>query len=125
MVVATDPGEFQGQLILLGEAPPELGLKGREQSFLAVVRGDSVYRGLFQEAFPGEQDAYTLQNITKAIAAFERSIVSMRSAYDRYRWGGDSTAISDAAKRGEGRRQRGVKRFGLRGKQSDQYAMGC
>ena len=25
----------------------------------------------------------------------------MRSPYDRYRWGGDSSAISDSAKRGE------------------------
>lgn len=43
----------------------------------------------------------TLQNAVKAIAVFERSIVSMRSPYDRYRWGGEPTAISDAAKRGE------------------------
>jgi cytochrome c peroxidase len=43
----------------------------------------------------------SLQNVTKAIAAFERTIISMRSPYDRYRWGGESSAISDSAKRGE------------------------
>jgi len=37
----------------------------------------------------------------KAIAAFERTIVSVRSAYDRYRSGHDENAISDAAKRGD------------------------
>src|SRR6202023_3908661 len=56
---------------------------------------------LFPQAFGQTGDVYTLTNVTKAIAAFERTIVSMRSPYDRYRWGGDSSAISDAAKRGE------------------------
>jgi cytochrome c peroxidase len=39
--------------------------------------------------------------VTRAIAAFERSIISMRSPYDRYRWYGEMSALSDAAKRGE------------------------
>ena len=37
----------------------------------------------------------------KALAAFERSIVSARSPYDRYHFDRDDSAISDAAKRGE------------------------
>jgi cytochrome c peroxidase len=41
-----------------------------------------------------------MDNVTKALAAFERSIVSMRSPYDRYK-GGDANAISESAKRGE------------------------
>ena len=86
---------------MLGEDPIELGLKGHEQEFLATLRRDPVYQRLFPAAFPGESDAFSLSNVTKAIAAFERTIVSMRSPYDRYRWGGDSSAISDAAKRGE------------------------
>jgi cytochrome c peroxidase len=85
---------------MLGEEPVELGLKGHEQEFLATIRRDSVYRRLFMQAFPGDNQV-TLQNVTKAVAAFERSIVSMRSPYDRYRWAGDATAISDTAKRGE------------------------
>jgi cytochrome c peroxidase len=44
---------------------------------------------------------YTVQHVTRAIASFERSIVSVRSPYDRYRWGGDIAAISDSAKRAE------------------------
>ncbi len=36
-----------------------------------------------------------------AIAAFERSIISMRSPYDRYRWGSYAAAISESAKREE------------------------
>jgi cytochrome c peroxidase len=93
--------EEQALLPMLGTEPIELGLKGHEQELLAALRRDPVYVTRFPAAFPGEGDAYTLSNVTKAIAAFERSIVSMRSPYDRYRWGGDSSAISDAAKRGE------------------------
>jgi cytochrome c peroxidase len=86
---------------MLGLDPIELGLKGNEQSFIKAVRRDPVYQRLFPQAFPEQGDVYTLQNIIKAIAAFERTIISMRSPYDRYRWGADLSAISDSAKRGE------------------------
>ena len=86
---------------MLGEEPIELGLKGHEQEFLSAVARNPRYRQLFPQAFPEERDIFTLKNVTKAIAAFERTIISMRSPYDRYRWGGDSSAISDSAKRGE------------------------
>jgi cytochrome c peroxidase len=93
--------EEQALVPMLGEEPLELGLKGHEQKFLAALRGVPIYPELFALAFPDERDPYTLSNVTKAIAAFERTIISMRSPYDRYRWGGDSGAITDAAKRGE------------------------
>lgn len=93
--------EEQALTPMLGEEPIELGLKGHEQEFLNALRGDPVYQRLFPQAFPEAGEIYTLANVTKAIAAFERTIISMRSPYDRYRWGGDSSAISDSAKRGE------------------------
>jgi cytochrome c peroxidase len=93
--------EDQALVPMLGIDPVELGLKGHEPELLASLRSDPLYQGLFRQAFPDVGDAFTLPNVTKAIAAFERSIVSMRSPYDRYRWGGDPAAISDAAKRGE------------------------
>jgi len=93
--------EEQALIPMLGEDPIELGLKSHEQEFLAALRRDPVYQRLFPQVFPGVSDAFTLSNVAKGIAAFERTIISMRSPYDRYRWGGDSAAISDAAKRGE------------------------
>jgi cytochrome c peroxidase len=86
---------------MLNVAPVELGLKGHEQELLQRIKAEARYRKLFPEAFPGEAEPYTLRNVTKALASFERSIVSMRSPYDRYRWGGDPEALSDSAKRGE------------------------
>ena len=93
--------EEQALTPMLGEEPVELGLKGREAEFLDVVKPRSRLPALFPMAFPEDGDVYTLQNVTKAIAAFERTIISLRSPYDRYRWGGDQSAISDSAKRGE------------------------
>jgi cytochrome c peroxidase len=92
--------EEQALIPMLGEEPIELGLGGFEYVFLDAVKDEPTYRRLIPQAFPGEQKM-TLQIATKAIAAFERTIVSMRSPYDRYRWGGDQNAISDSAKRGE------------------------
>ncbi len=96
-----DSLEDQALTPMLGEEPIELGLKGHEQEFMNAVRRDTVYQRLFPQAFPEAGDPYTLKNVTKSIAAFERTIISVRSPYDRYRWGGDSSAISDSAKRGE------------------------
>jgi len=93
--------EAQALVPMLGETPIEMGLKGHETDLLTALPHDARYQDLFPRAFPGETDPYTLSNLTKAIASFERTIVSMRSPYDRYRWGGDAAALSDAAKRGE------------------------
>lgn len=49
------------------------------------------YLALFKEAFG--QDEITIDEIAKAVATFERTILSGNSAYDRYR-AGDRTALS-------------------------------
>jgi len=38
--------------------------------------------------------------ITKAVAAFQRTLISANAPYDRYRYGGDKAALA-AARRGE------------------------
>lgn len=55
------------------------------------------YKQMFDAAYPGQ--GITNDTIAKAIAAFERTIVSQDSAFDRWLKGKD-TAMSDAAKRG-------------------------
>ena len=54
------------------------------------------YKSQFQSVF--QSDA-TAENIMKAIAAFERTIISGNTPWDRYR-AGDKTAISESAFRG-------------------------
>jgi cytochrome c peroxidase len=92
--------EKQALVPMFGEDPVEMGLRERDP-FPAAMREDPAYRALFAKAFPGDADAFTVANVTKAIACFERSIVSARSPYDRYHYGGDDAAVSESAKRGE------------------------
>jgi cytochrome c peroxidase len=93
--------EHQALTPMFGDHPVELGLTGKGEAFLDVLRSDSLYRILFPAAFPGDPDPFTIQNVTKAIASFERTIISASSPYDRYHYEGDDKAISDSAKRGE------------------------
>jgi cytochrome c peroxidase len=93
--------EEQALIPMFGERPVEMGLAGREKALLARMRVDAVYPPLFQAAFPGEDDPVTLGNVTRALASFERTLISGGSPYDRYRNGRQPAAISDAAKRGE------------------------
>jgi cytochrome c peroxidase len=98
--------EVQALIPLFGEHPVEMGLAGREQQLFAMFRGDPTYRRLFAQAYPteagqGEAALYSLSTLTKALASFQRSLLSFDSAYDRYRYGGQKGALSAAAKRGE------------------------
>jgi len=86
---------------MFGEHPVELGFAGREKELLERLRADAQYRSLFQAAFPNLSDPFTLGSITNAIASFERTLISLSSPYDHYRYGGESDAIGAAAKRGE------------------------
>ncbi len=92
--------ERQALTPMFGEHPVELGLREGD-GFLPMLRSDPRYRPLFERAFPGAADPFAVDNVTKAIASFERSIISARSPYDRYHYDRDDSAISDSAKRGE------------------------
>lgn len=93
--------EAQALVPLFGEHPIELGLKGHEARVYRRLADDVMYLRLFREAFAGEATPITTANIVAAIAAFERTIVSFRSPYDRYRFRGQKDALSPAARRGE------------------------
>jgi cytochrome c peroxidase len=92
--------EEQALTPMFGANPVELGLR-QGDGFLPMLRGDPRYPALFETAFPADADRFTVQNVTRAIASFERSIISARSPYDRYHYGGDDSAVSEAAKHGE------------------------
>ncbi|WP_088242286.1 methanobactin export MATE transporter MbnM [Calothrix rhizosoleniae] len=101
-----DPGmkklEVQALVPMFGEHPVEMGLKWRTREVLmTMLKQDSHYQKMFAEAFGKGKNNITIQNLTKSLAAFQRSLISANSPYDRYRYGGDKNAISQAAKRGE------------------------
>lgn len=92
--------ETQAIVPMFGETPVELGLSGQERQLLTRIGDDPRYQRMFAAAFPGGPSLVTLDRIVQAIAAFERTLISGRSPYDRYK-AGDARAISAAAKRGE------------------------
>lgn len=55
------------------------------------------YRAMFKKAYPSEEISEA--TIAKAIASFERTVISTESPFDRWRMG-HRRAISDSAKRG-------------------------
>lgn len=91
--------EDQALVPMFGEHPIELGLD-RDGKWLDALSRDTTYQRLIRAAFPSE-DGLTRDRVVKALAAFQRSIVSVRSPYDRYHYDRDDSAVSDAAKRGE------------------------
>lgn len=81
----------------LGPVQSEVEMNMPLDVLLEKLNGIPGYVSLFEEAFPGE--GITLDNIAKAIATFERTVVSSRAPFDRW-VEGDERAISDSAKRG-------------------------
>jgi cytochrome c peroxidase len=65
---------------------------------VAKLNADRSYRDEFAKVFgPGP---ITMNKIEKAIASFERTLLSGNSPFDRYRYGGEKTALGAAALRG-------------------------
>lgn len=99
MGVMPEPLERQSELPMYGTSPIELGLTsaGELEDRLAAV---PEYVAWFEAAFAGESEPLTAHNASRAIAAFERTLISGRSPYDRWMYDGDDGALSDSAKRG-------------------------
>jgi cytochrome c peroxidase len=92
--------EKQALTPMFGNHPVELGLREGD-GFLNRLRSENKYPALFAKAFPADPDPISIANVTKAIASFERSIISARSPYDRYHYDRDDNAVSASAKHGE------------------------
>jgi len=85
---------------MFNEHPPELGLAGREAQLEQELAADAQVAAGFTAAFPGEPRPVTLDNVIRAIAAYERTLFAGGSAFDRYVFGGDHLALDAAQKRG-------------------------
>jgi cytochrome c peroxidase len=85
---------------LFNEHPIEMGLRRQLPEVIEELRSDGRYRELFRRAFPAEAEPLRLPNIVRAIACFERTLISGRSAFDRYLFDDDQAALGPAARRG-------------------------
>ncbi len=97
---ATPSLEEQALVPMFGDRPVELGLKGQELDLLDRLRAVPAYRQLFAIAFPGDTAPVTVVNITRAMAAFQRTIIAVNAPFDRWSRG-EASAMSASAIRGE------------------------
>jgi cytochrome c peroxidase len=91
--------EIQALVPMTGFDPIELGIAGMDETVAARLDSDPAYPPLFRASFPGEARPLTYTNIAKAIAAFERTLISGNSPYDRHRRG-EPSALTASARRG-------------------------
>lgn len=78
--------EIEQQLVipLFGEFPVEMGINdSNRETILQRFRDDVLYQELFNNAFPNQQDSFTFPNVIKALAVFNRALISKDSPFDR------------------------------------------
>jgi cytochrome c peroxidase len=91
--------EQQMLVPIFGESPVEMGVNDTNQaSVIGRIAADSDYQRRFGAAFPGAAAPINWDNTIKAIAAFQRSLLSFNSKYDRAARG--ETVLSAAEVRG-------------------------
>lgn len=95
-------GSLEAQMLepLLNEHPIEIGMAGRQQAVVDLLAADRSYATSFAAVFQDSGPAVTFEHIVKAIAAFERTLISGNSPFDRYVFNGEHEALSPDAKRG-------------------------
>lgn len=92
------PLEQQTAAPLYGVEPIELGLSNTAM-IEQRLREIPEYEGWYRAAFPDDAEPINASNMAKAIAAFERTLISGSSPYDRY-MAGDDSALDESQLRG-------------------------
>lgn len=77
-------------------APNEMG-NPSIGALLEKIKGLPDYRGLFEAAFGRGP---TMETLGMALASYQRTLLAAASPFDRWYFGGEEDAVSDAARRG-------------------------
>jgi cytochrome c peroxidase len=93
--------EDQAHQPLFRAEPPEMEANGHEASVVDRFEHDPTYRQMFRDAFPEKGGTVDFDQIIKALSAYQRSLVSFTTPYERFRFGGERDVVSEAARRGE------------------------
>ncbi len=91
--------EDQALVPMFNERPVEMGLAGRDDQLVELLRTDAHYADMFPAVFPQDTEPHSVLNCVRALAAFVRSIVSFNSKYDAF-LRGETTALGSSEKRG-------------------------
>jgi cytochrome c peroxidase len=91
--------EQQMQVPLFGTSPVEMGINDANQdAVLQRLRDATLYQQKFATVWPGDAQPITWTHITQAIAAFQRTLMSFNSKFDRVQRG--QASYSEAEARG-------------------------
>lgn len=78
-----------------------MGVTENEEKILQRLQKDEAYQVLFEKAFPNATpSSINLDNAVKALASFVRSLTSFNSAFDRYAYYSEDSALSASQLRG-------------------------
>lgn len=97
--------DLEGQLTtpIFGHDPVEMGME-RSEDLLARLRSDWLTVLEFQAAFGGSEDGssdtVSMERVAQALAAFQRTLISGGSAFDRYMYGDEADALDESERRG-------------------------
>jgi len=76
--------EKQMEAPLFGTGPIEMGIDDHNKAaVLARIEKDARYPQSFRQSFPDDPDPINFSNIIKAIATFERALISGNTKYDK------------------------------------------
>ncbi|HCK80384.1 MAG TPA: cytochrome c peroxidase [Candidatus Competibacter sp.] len=79
--------------------PVEMALPNHDP-VLKIARTDPDYQKAFRAVFGKSGEAVTMVEVSRAIAAFERTLIAGDSPFDRYYFGGETGALTPAQVRG-------------------------
>jgi len=92
--------EDQILIPIAGEKPVEMGFARQEHILTARLGASACYQRMFASAFPEARGEVSMATVGKALAAFQRTLLSFDAPYDR-RKRGEAVAVSAEAARGE------------------------
>lgn len=75
--------ERQALTPLFGEHPIEMAMRGHESELTARLAANPCYVRLFAAAFPAQKGVISIENLTSALASFERRMISFNAPYDQ------------------------------------------
>ncbi len=82
-----------------GPVQASVEMNNTPERVVATLKSIPEYVKLFREAFPGEKDPVTFDNVAKAIEAFEATLLTPDSPFDRF-LKGDLSALTPEEKEG-------------------------
>ena len=82
-----------------GPVQASVEMNNTPEMTIKVLKSMPEYTSLFKKAFPGQSDPVTLDNMAEAIEAFEATLITPDSRFDKY-LKGDGNALNTTEKEG-------------------------